>query len=493
MKKLALIATIVLGTYCAQSQNYMDAARISERVNMGDARYASMGGAFASLGSNFAAVSDNPAAIGVFENGAMEFSLGNKFSTSKTSFLDQTQRGRNTNLMLNNLGFVGKIELPKNDLKAKYLNLSYTMNRTNDFNANYNMEAYNESSSMTDNFLKNIENSTNDYISQNAFDTYLVDYDSSTSKYFTDFIRWRNGGQERGPYGITQSQNVSTSGRSYENSLSIGTNFNNIVYLGGSFDFGRYTYDETNEYTEADYADNISYFDNFTLTQKLSQYGRGINLKAGVIVKPSEMFRIGLSYHMPRYWHITENYSSYISSNYFANGDSWSYTAPQNGEGDYKYEYNITTPGRFISGASVIFKKSIIVSAGYEYMNYANTLLEADDYSFNDRNKEIEANLRGAGTIKLGTEVRLGPISIRGGAALYQSPYTHFSPAFGKYRNVYTGGLGFRNENFYMDMAFIYTKTPSFRNLYSDYAGNLIATSTNTEDTQVLMTFGFKF
>ena len=99
-------------------------------------------------------------------------------------------------------------------------------------------------------------------------------------------------------------------------------------------------------------------------------------------------------------------------------------------------------------------------------------MFNTNDYSYSETNKDIESKLRAAGTLKTGAEFRYGPVSFRAGCVFYQSPYTRYTSAFGKYRNIYSGGVGLKGENFYFDLALQKTTKPGFNYMYSDYFGN---------------------
>ena len=352
MKAALFITICILLRVNAFTQNYYDIVRFSEKVNSGDARYVAMGAAFSSLGANFASISDNPAAIGVFNKGGIEFSLNNKFANTETKFLDQSQRDRDVNLSINNFGILSKISLEDNDLKAKNINLTYTLNRVNDFNSCITMQSENSTSSMTDYFLKNIQSvggyDNADYMVQDAYNAGLVMLDSVTNTFYSDFIRWGVTGQTKGPYGLKQINNISTSGRLNDNVFGAGVNFNDNIFLGGSFDFTTITYEELNEYIEEDNNDIIPEFGKFDLLRTLKQEGRGLNLKLGLIYKPLESFRLGISYHFPSNCQITENYSSYFKATYNSDGVSYYINSPEEGNGDYTYSYSVTTPGRLV-------------------------------------------------------------------------------------------------------------------------------------------------
>jgi hypothetical protein len=92
--------------------------------------------------------------------------------------------------------------------------------------------------------------------------------------------------------------------------------------------------------------------------------------------------------------------------------------------------------------------------------------------------------------IRFGTEWRLQPLSIRAGAAYYTSPFRKGSGNDGS-RMDYSAGIGFRDETFFMDFAYVLSKTSDN---YYFYDASITNPSVNrSTSSNVLMTLGFKF
>ena len=481
----------------ANAQDYTDAIRYSERFNLGDARYSAMGGAFSALGNNHSAILDNPASIGVFGGNSYEFSLNNGIVSSSTNYLNTNQKN-NYGLFNANVGLLFKIDLPENEMKAKYLNFSYTCNQVNNFNNAIGFKANNNSSSLTDELLRNFENNPKalTYVADDAQQTDLI-YKDANGNYNSDFIkRMNNGTYIRGPYGIDQIQKLTTSGRVNENSYGFGTNILNKVYLGGTFNVSNVMYSEHELYSEINSNNSNSSFNNFTSDRTITDRGKGYGYKIGVIGIPVKNVRLAVSYHSPTFWQINREYQTQMQFSFI--DSSINYTKSTNNNPD-NFKYKLFTPSKLVFGLAYTYKKTLILSADYEFMKYTNAMVSStDSYSDYDYvNKDIATFARIVNNIKFGAEMKYGPLSFRGGAAFYQNPYNisnvFYKDGFTDYRVSYSGGIGLKDENFYIDLALVNTTFPSFRYIYTDYDGNTLYSKTKSTVTNVVLTLGLKY
>jgi len=494
MKKIVLVCSFLALIDLANAQDYTDAVRYTERFNIGDARYSAMGGAFSALGSNHSAILDNPASIGVFRGQSYEVSLNSGSNLSKTDFLGQVQSNR-MNSFNGNVGLLYNIELPENELHAQYLNFSYTCNRVSDFAMKNSFNVYNNASSMTDELLGRIEGGFENYVTDDAKNTQLI-YQDDAKRYISDFIKYNaSGAKQYGPYGLNQIQNLTTSGRINENSYGIGTSFDNKVYLGLSLNVSNLDYTYSENYTESDTKNINPSFDSFTMYKDLNETGRGYGYKIGVIALPVKDLRIAMSYHSPTYWNIKSSYKTDMDL-YYTQVDS---NIPRSA---FTYndwvgsKYQLYSPSKLILGAAYTFKKTLIVSADYEFQKYSNALLTSNDPNipdFNYENTEITKMARIINNLKFGTELRLGVLSLRAGAAFYQSPYSYYNAGFKDYRVSYSGGIGMKDENFYIDLAVVNSTSPSYRYIYTDHNGITQYSNTKSAMTNVVLTLGLKY
>jgi hypothetical protein len=83
-------------------------------------------------------------------------------------------------------------------------------------------------------------------------------------------------------------------------------------------------------------------------------------------------------------------------------------------------------------------------------------------------------------------------MSIRAGIAYYGSPYRQGVGNDGS-RISYTAGIGFREANFFMDIAYVYTQTKENYYFYDPSAAYVDPSVNTSRSSSVMMTIGYKF
>ena len=151
-------------------------------------------------------------------------------------------------------------------------------------------------------------------------------------------------------------------------------------------------------------------------------------MSAGIIYKPTNAFRIGLSYESPKWFtEIIENTN--ITNNDGFLGD----TEIEVSNDDIIYDnttggyfptqgllYKLKTPSKLTASAAIIFGKFGLISLDYSSRNYTGLNLSGDDFS--DENLFFDNQLRKTSALNVGTEWRINKLSIRGGYIYKQSP-----------------------------------------------------------------------
>ncbi|MBL4657962.1 MAG: hypothetical protein JKX73_08180, partial [Flavobacteriales bacterium] len=125
----------------------------------------------------------------------------------------------------------------------------------------------------------------------------------------------------------------------------------------------------------------------------------------------------------------------------------------------------------------------------YELIDYTSIRLRSAFYGYDPENTKIDQKYTQANNLRVGTEWKFDPFSIRGGYALYGSPFK--SGVNDGVRENYSFGFGIREDDFYIDFAYIFSKTSEDYYLYS---GDIIApTPTTSESHTFQTTLGFRF
>ena len=488
--KLFVSGTVValIATTNVVAQNELDALRYSQTDVLGTARYSSMGGAFGALGGDMSSMSVNPAGIGVFSRSTGSVTLGILSAGTDATFLGMESSDVKMNANIGNAGFVARFKRKRAEgkqwaWKAFHLGVSY--NRTANFHRRTSVVGVNNSSSIVDGWVNQLNNDgitysdiptelvpgaefTDAYL---GWGTFLIDTMlGSTNSYMRNFAP---------NYGQTQQVRETTKGSMGEIALSFGGNFGNSLYIGTTIGIPRLNYELERTYTESDAQDTIANFGSFSKTDYLKASGNGFNIKFGMIYRPVKWLRVGAAIHTPTWFEIDEEFTSVLTSNLDGSGQ---YTlATVNGA----FDYRLQTPFRAIGSLAFVVGKIGLISADYEYVNYSLAQLRSRSYSFDSENMNVRNQLNWAGNIRVGTEWRIKSFSIRGGFAINGNPYTG---SFNFDNTRYTLGAGLRLKRFFVDLAYNLHRQV---NSYEVYTANLAETVTLNHS--VITTVGFRF
>lgn len=496
MRKIyfTLIVTLAV-SFSGFAQGEQDALRYSQSFTGGSARFSSMGGAFGALGGDFSSLSINPAGLGVFRSSEFSFTPTLRYNTIETNFAGSVNDDFDYHFNLNQLGFVSSFDLGNSEGWSN-INIAVGYSRQNNFNTNVIIEGVNNSSSMLDYFADYSDgyfpeelNSFNEFL---AYDTWLIDTVENMG--FDDYetILSEYGNMANSTYGQVQQRTLNSNGTLGEYMFSVGANYGNSLFIGASFGIQKLYYHESNEHIEYDPDDHIYDFNSFTYYQDLYTRGRGYSFKMGAIFKPVEMLRLGVAFHLPTFFKLEDEYYSYIDAS-FDNVDSEGIKDYSSDSPDLFYKYELTTPFRAIGSVAYQFGKRALLSADYEFVDYATARLRRgeDGENFNFENDAIKDAYRKTGNLRLGGEYRLGAISLRGGYAHYGSAYAKSEANKDASYSLISAGIGFRQKKFYLDFAFTHMMHEEQYFMYP--STNLVPSVNESKTDKFLVTVGFQF
>lgn len=523
MKKLifTFLSLVFISTHMF-AQGEMDAQRFSREALYGTARAMGMGGAFGALGGDQTGVSINPAGIAVYRSSEVAGTLG---------FYQETEKVGNMQSSVNkfdfdNLGFVGYFPL-RNDA-IPMINFGFTYNKLKSFDkdisargaANDRLIDYIADRSTAwagdpvtlemgegkpDPFLQpNIP-----WLSILGFNSYLIDDKVDNQGYFYTPLNTN---------GENPTNEIWSQERGYIDNydFTVGTTVNNVINLGMSLSVKSIFHSLSSEYWE-DYSNG-----SYGLLNSITTTGAGFSAKFGAIYRPTNILRVGLAYHTPTWYSITETFEAAMDDDMGAYVPDPNYSKDRTVSRRVDNFYNLKTPGKIVASLAGVFGDNFIASMDYELVNYKNMKLSvpstsndnADAYDYD--NEYISTDFKPASTVKLGMEYRFTPqFSGRLGYAWMQNPYkTKFADEANAgvsgsntiFRiegdaNYFTGGLGYRfNRNFFVDLAVVY-KTQNddlygFPNLYDTGGQRAIDSSPfalTNNSLRGLVTLGYKF
>jgi hypothetical protein len=462
---------------------YIDGLRLSQSTYGGTARSAALGGAFAALGGDMGSLSINPAGIGVYSSSEFAISPGFEIINTSSNYIG------NKNTVVDykpNLGNIGLVFTYKTNNTSGWISSSFAFgyNRLNSYNDSYFIEGRTNTTSMANEFLYYGQGTSPENLNENwerlAYDAYVINPDTTVA---APNYRYTS------PYSninLLQQHKLVIKGSSGEYYFGFGTNFNNQLYLGASLNIKSDYYTEDIIHTEFD-ADNITYLNSYQFSHFIKTTADGFNLKLGAIYRPIDMLRIGLSFHTPTITKVSQEFNSQIQST-LQNGAFYDFSGPVSTD-----EYNVSTPFRAIAGVAVIFKQLGLISIDYEFIDYRSINFSNGDYeselqAANQANKDI---FRATNNLRAGAELKLGSAYLRGGYAFYASPFASNELNKDANTQIISGGVGYRNNNFFLD--FSYSLTMKAEKYFMYYDPNASSVNLSSNNGNCLATIGFRF
>ncbi len=539
MKKVyvSILAAAIPAIGLAQSA--VDAYTLGTNEIRGTARFMSMGGAFTALGGDLSSLNQNPAGIGVYRSSEVGATLDINFQSTKTdpAFDGFRSKESQTKAYCNNFGYVGTAYLGG---AMPTFSWGVTYNRTASFDRLYS--GYNPSTDV----------SLSDYIAAYTTNDGVkytdMDFASDYNPYLDSGIDWLStlayNSWMINPTGLTSYQGLSGNGtvgdalfnvreRGYidEYNISFGGNVENIVNWGISFGITDLDYTRLTYYSES--MEN-ALIPNATAEQPrgnagfdMSNYkhisGSGWNIKAGVIVKPINEFRIGFAVHTPTWYRLDQSYEASVDYSYLnpalAEDRNNPLSGSENTENAFR-PWRLNSPWKLMFGAAAVIGSQAIVSIDYEYDAYGSMKTKTprfDSYGYissfesNDYlNDDISNYFKGSSMIRLGVEYRVTPqFSLRAGynyrtTNVKNDAYdnnieiftsgTDPSYTFDKDMYAISFGLGYKYKSWYIDAAYVYRHRESKFSAFTSY-GEFNAPSWKVQDnnSSLVLSTGFKF
>ena len=475
---LLFICFFVTSIIAGFSQNHVDALRYSQQFYSGSSKSEAMGNSLSAVGADFSSYIINPAGIALFKGN--QLALTPNFIVSKTSANfagDNTKDGR-IGFNFSNAGYVS-VHKTNGILKSFSLGIAY--NSYNDFRQRTYVTANNQKASLLDYITYNANNDRySDFREDLAYETELLDIqDNEYYNRITDFAK----------YGNSQTKTINTKGGGGEFSFTLGFNINDILYLGGTIGLTSINYTYNSTYSEKGFDElwftpdlsnpNDSVLVNpnsFKYTEELQTEGSGINAKFGFLFQPVKFLRFGGAIHSVTAYDFKDFYKASMHSDFPVPDENGAYS--YNAEAENTFEWRLTTPLRANAGLAIIldsypiskyYTVPITFSIDYEYVDYSKAFLrdvEGGEYSFNEENSNIQKFYVETHNLKAGAELNFGKIKIRGGYSIYSNPYNNNEGMFANAKMTYSGGIGFANEQTFIDFAYSFSPTNETLNLY---------------------------
>ncbi len=517
MKKLVLILSGILSVASLYAQEPADALRYSWYVPGSSARIQAVGGAMGSLGGDITAVFVNPAGLGFYKTGDFILSPSYRISKTRGNYLGHSETDKGNKLNWGATGFVvGTGE--NNDRHIRNSSFSLAYNRTADFNSDIVYRGQNNQSSYSQKYLDEIrQNNIKDgnvlgsaypFGSSLAFNTYWIDtIGGSTNGNF----QFQSRAANLLSTGLLQQQTIHSTGGIDEVALGFAVNLREKLMVGGSIGIPYLHYRREAEFVEADATSNPNNHFNYAMVNEtLRTSGIGFNIKAGLIYKPSEYWRLGLALHSPTFYTLTDRYETSVTAD-VENGNVLSdYSKDYTNNAPSQFKYSFNTPYRAIASVSYVIreiqdvrKQRGFLTADVEYVNYksasfhpatnddGSTTSDADAAYLKQLNGSVDNAYKGAFNFRAGGELKFTTWMFRLGAAYYGNPYKNLHGETGSKTN-FSGGLGYRDKGYFIDLTYVYGISKDVNFAYrlqnAPYSGAQIRNTASN----IYLTFGVK-
>ena len=414
MKKILIIAFVLLIHVAMFAQGVDDANLFSQTYYQGTAKALGMGNAMGAVGGDMTAVCINPAGMGIYRSSEITASLNLLDNYSTSTYYGDKKDGNIFRLSIPNLGFVFAKE--RSNYKAlRYTQFGFGLTRTNDFNMRTNALGINPSSSMVDNYLARMNGYSVDelqdvfpYDIYPAWKTYLIDlYEDQEGPYYGSPVPQGN---------IWQGQECDFKGRSESWTFAGSANFFDKLFIGISVDLAHTKRFGTKVFSESRVEGTETDFNQWSFTEDLSSTGWGGNAKVGFIYHATPWFRFGAAFHSPTLYAFSEKWQTTTETeiNWVTNKS----LGPES-----NYEYTFISPLKCLGSLAFVVGQQGMISLDVEYLNYGAARFRASDFDYSPTNESIKESLGHTANFRLGTEWYLGGTYLRFGTAYYGSPF----------------------------------------------------------------------
>ncbi len=509
MQKLFFASVLLLLQKTTAAQEPADMLRMAWTDPTGTARHQAIGGAMVALGGDLTATFINPAGLAFYRSGDFVFTPAFNQLRNNTSFKNTKTSSQRNALGLGLTGFV--TASPTEDNKGSVA-VAIALNRTAWFGNNLSYRGLNNANSYSQKFLEeiagvgdaNLVASKYPFGSSLAFNTYWIDtVAGGTNGNFTY--------QSRAPFrtGLLQENEITSKGGLSELAIAVAGSRQEKFFYGLTLGIPFLQYERTTTFTEADATNSINNFNYATYQESLQTSGGGLNIKLGFLYRPVPQWRFGLSFHSPTFLRITDRYSATITTdteNYKGVLTQSSKEFTNNEPAEYSYLH--FTPLRLLAGLSFVLrevedvsKQKGFITADVEWVNYPSaafkvdpSLLNAEDEKayYKNLNSVIDAAYRSAFNIRMGGELKFTTWMARAGLAYLGNPYNNIRGEQGS-RFQYTGGIGYRDKGYFIDLAYVKTIGKDIHAPYRLAQQSFDLAQLQQRGTRLVLTLGVKF
>ncbi|MCZ6898831.1 MAG: hypothetical protein O7F74_01200, partial [Bacteroidetes bacterium] len=284
---------------------FNEALLFSQTNSGGSARIQGIGGAQMALGGDISSIYSNPAGLGLYNRSEFSITPAINFYQTTSTFLGNSLDNSGTKFVIGNLSLV--FNRTKDDLIPgawRGGSFGISINRINDFNRTFTYEASNPNNSIIDSFIQQAEGLTPSQLTGLtgfAFDYFLINPIGNGNNSYDSFVLGFPNQRER----------VNASGSQYQWSFSYGGNLADKFYFGLGLGINTLSYEQTKTFEETEYFDpnfpnDPEILSELSTRESLDINGIGINGTFGLMFRPIDRIRVGISVVTPTAYTIDD-------------------------------------------------------------------------------------------------------------------------------------------------------------------------------------------
>jgi hypothetical protein len=478
MKKafILLFSVFALQQAVAQIYTYPGLGKqFSTSYSTGTARMQALGGASSALGADLSALTGNPAGLGFYTRSEVNMSLAYTGIQTKSSYLATADEASESQIQMPTLGMV----ISSNNLGGGewHGSFGFGYSRQAIFIQPIQISGTNNRSSLLDNFIEkaNDKGATGATL-DDEYDSYSGTASSAEALAYQTYLINPNSVTGGAPFErfqpllpTNQYGTASNSGALTSWDFAYGATYRDQFYVGAALHFSKISSSSSTTWEDEFVgAKNVA---GFQYAETLLTNGSGIALSLGGIYKVNPSLRLSLAFRSPTYYdQMNETYDARLFPNVIgipaigSTGNPITITKvnPMRLTTN-EFTYQFLSPMKVSGGFALFFSKKGFLTADLEYVGYGGMKVYSAELggganqAFQTKyNSQIARNFEGALNIKVGSEIRISPsLSVRGGAALFGGGYAASYDTIDRNALQFSGGIGYRKSNFYLDLTAI--------------------------------------
>jgi hypothetical protein len=478
MKKafILLFSVFALQQAVAQIYTYPSLGKqFSTSYSVGTARMQALGGASSALGADLSALTGNPAGLGFYTRSEVNMSLAYTGIQTKSAYLATENEASESQIQMPTLGMV----ISNNNLGGGewHGSFGFGYSRQAIFIQPIHISGRNNRSSLLDNFIEkaNDKGATGASL-DDEYDSYSGTASSAEALAYQTYLINPNSVSGGAPFErfqpllpTNQYGSATNSGALTSWDFAYGASYRDKFYVGAALHFSKIT--SSSSTTWEDEFVGAKYVAGFQYAETLQTNGSGIALSLGGIYKVNPSLRLSFALRTPTYYdQMNETYDARLFPNVIgipaigSTGNPITITKvnPMRLTTN-EFTYQFLSPMKVSGGFALFFSKKGFITADLEYVGYGGMKVYSAELGgsanqdFQTKyNGQIARNFEGALNIKVGSEIRISPsLSVRGGAALFGGGYSASYDTIDRNALQFSGGIGYRKSNFYLDLTAI--------------------------------------